>query len=103
MASIVDRVANLKVWMKLTFSIWLLLLISWPTLIVWQSFVSRQEAIDQATSSSASIQEATLIGLTSMMLTGTMAQRHILLDQVKQLPTVGDLRVIRAEPVIKLF
>ncbi|MCK9388678.1 MAG: methyl-accepting chemotaxis protein [Sulfuritalea sp.] len=89
--------------MKLTFSIWLLLLISWPTLIIWQSFVSRQEAIDQARSSSASIQEATLIGLTSMMLTGTMAQRHILLDQVKQLPTVGDLRVIRAEPVIKLF
>ena len=38
-----------------------------------------------------------------MMLTGTMAQRHTLLDQVQQLPTVGDLRVIRAEPVIKLF
>ena len=103
MGGIIDRIANLKVWIKLTISIWLLLLISWPTLIVWQGYVSRQEAIDQAKASSASIHEATLIGLTSMMLTGTVAQRDVLLDQIKQLPTVSDLRVIRAEPVIKLF
>jgi len=103
MASIIDRIANLKVWIKLTISIWLLLLISWPTLIIWQGYVSRQEAIEQAKASSASIHEATLIGLTSMMLTGTVAQRDVLLDQIKQLPTIGDLRVLRADPVIKQF
>ena len=103
MAGIVKRIANLKVWLKLTLSIWLLLLISWPALIIWQGYVSRAEAIDQAKASSASVHEATLIGLTSMMLTGTVAQRDVLLDQIKQLPTVSDLRVIRAEPVIKLF
>ncbi len=103
MAGIIERIADLKVWIKLTISIWLLLLISWPTLIIWQGYVSRQEAIDQAKSSSASIHEATLIGLTSMMLTGTVAQRDVLLDQIKQLPTISDLRVIRADAVIKLF
>ena len=103
MASIAARIADLKVWIKLTLSIWILLLISWPTLIVWQGYVSRQEAIDQARASSASIHEATLIGLTSMMLTGTVAQRNVLLDQIRQLPTISDLRVVRAEPVIKLF
>ena len=101
--SIVERVMNLRIWIKLTLSIWLFLLVSWPALIVWQSYASRQEAIDQAKASSASIHEATLIGLTSMMLTGTVAQRDILLDQIKQLPTVSNLRVIRAEPVIKIF
>jgi methyl-accepting chemotaxis protein len=103
MATIVERMSNMRVWIKLTLSIWLLLLISWPTLIIWQGYVSRQEAIDQAKTSSASVHEATLIGLTSMMVTGTVAQRDVLLDQFKQLPTVKDLRIIRAEPVIKLF
>ena len=103
MATIFKRITNLKVWIKLTLSIWLLLLITWPALIIWQGYVSRQEAISQAKSSSASVHEATLIGLTSMMITGTVAQRSVLLDEIKQLPTVGDLRVIRSEAVIKMF
>ena len=103
MTNILDLMANQKLWVKLTLSIWFLLLISWPLLIVWQGYTGRQEAIDQARASSASIHEATLIGLTCMMLTGTVAQRSVLLDQIRQLPTVNDLRVIRAAPVIKLF
>ena len=103
MASIAGRIADLKVWIKLTLSIWILLLLSWPTLIIWQGYVSRQEAIDQAKASSASIHEATLIGLTSMMLTGTVAQRNVLLDQIKQLPTISDLRVLRGDAVTKQF
>ena len=103
MVAVVDRVRNLKVWIKLTFLIWLLLLISWPTLIIWQSYVNRQEAIDQARASSAAIHEATLIGLTSMMITETVAKRDILLDQLKQLPTVSDLRVTRGESVTSQF
>jgi methyl-accepting chemotaxis protein len=103
MATIIKRISNLKVWIKLTLSIWFLLLISWPPFIVWQGYVSRQESIEQARTSSASVHEATLIGLTSMMVTGTITQRNVLLDQIKQLPTISDLHIVRADPVIKLF
>jgi methyl-accepting chemotaxis protein len=46
---------------------------------------------------------ATMAGLTGMMVTGTVAQRNVLLDQIKQLGTIRDVRVLRAEAVVKIF
>ncbi|MBM2886390.1 HAMP domain-containing protein [Chromobacterium phragmitis] len=47
--------------------------------------------------------EMTLAGLTGMMITGTVGQRDVFLDQIRELSAVRDLRVIRGEPVNKQF
>ncbi len=97
------RFADLKIWVRLTAAIWLMLIIAWNGLIFWESKVNRDTAIDQAAKFSQSMHEATLAGLTGMMLTGTMPQREIFLDQIKQLAVIRDLKVLRGESVKKLF
>jgi methyl-accepting chemotaxis protein len=96
-------ISDLKIWVRLTGAIWLMLVIAWSAMIVWESRVNRQTAIEQATSFSLSMHEATMAGLTGMMLTGTVGQREIFLDQIKQLSIIRDLRVIRGEAVSKIY
>jgi methyl-accepting chemotaxis protein len=98
-----SRIADLKIWVKLTAAIWLMLVVFWTGLVLWESHVNRQTAIEQAKGFSLSMHEATLAGLTGMMLTGTIGQREIFLDQIKQLSIIRDLSVIRGEAVTKLF
>ncbi len=97
------RIADLKIWVRLTAAIWLMLIFFWNGLIFWESSVNRQAAIDQAKEFSQSMHETTLAGLTGMMITGTVGQRDVFLDQIKQLAVIRDLRVIRGEAVSKLF
>ncbi len=96
-------IADQKIWVKLTIAIWLMLVVFWTSLIFWESHVNRQTAIDQATDFSLSMHEATLAGLTGMMITGTINQREIFLDQIKQLSVIRDLVVLRGAAVTKLF
>ncbi len=98
-----SSISDLKIWVRLTGAIWLMLVVAWSGMIFWESQVNRQTAIDQAASFSQSMHEATMAGLTGMMLTGTVGQREIFLDQIKQLSIIRDLRVIRGEAVTKLF
>ena len=88
--------SNFKIWIRLTVSIWVVLLIAWVGIIFWDSQNSRNAAVDQAESFSMSMYESTLAGLTAMMVTGTMHNRHIFLDQIKQLSVINDLRVVRS-------
>ncbi|WP_304412707.1 methyl-accepting chemotaxis protein [Herminiimonas sp. CN] len=44
-----------------------------------------------------------MAGLTGMMVTGTVDQRAVFLDQLKQLNAIRDVRVIRGEGVTKMF
>jgi methyl-accepting chemotaxis protein len=97
------RFANMKIWVKLTAVIWLMLVIAWNGVIFWESKVNRETAVDQAKQFSLSMHEATLAGLTGMMITGTIAQREVFLDQIKQLSIIRDLKVLRGEGVIKIF
>jgi methyl-accepting chemotaxis protein len=97
------KIADIKIWVKLTLAIWLMLVVFWTGLIFWESHVNHQTAIEQAKSFSLSMHESTLAGLTGMMLTGTIGQREIFLDQIKQLSIIRDLSVIRGEAVIKMF
>jgi methyl-accepting chemotaxis protein len=96
-------IADQKIWVKLTAAIWLMLVVFWTGLIFWESHVNHQTAIEQAKDFSLSMHESTLAGLTGMMLTGTINQREIFLDQIKQLSIIRDLSVLRGEPVSKLF
>ena len=97
------RFADMKIWIRLTAAIWIVLVIAWVGMIFWESSVNRQTAIDQARAFSLSMHEATLAGLTGMMITGTVGQRDVFLDQIKQLSIIRDLKVMRGEGVIKMF
>jgi methyl-accepting chemotaxis protein len=92
-----------KIWVQLLTTIAAALLVVWTGVIIWQGHVTRQAALDQATDFSASMHDATMAGLTGMMVTGTVGQRDVFLDQVKQLGSIRDVRVLRGEAVIKLF
>ena len=97
------RFADTPIWFRLTAAIWLMLVLAWGGMIVWETRVSRDMAIDQAKDFAATVNEMTMAGLTGMMITGTMNQRDVFLDQIKELSVVRDLRVIRGEETSKLF
>ncbi|MFN4148333.1 MAG: hypothetical protein ACK4E4_02135 [Rhodocyclaceae bacterium] len=75
----------MKIWLRLIVGIWLILAIVWTGMILWQSQVTRTMAIEQANRFAHSMHEATLAGLTGMMITGTIGQREVFLDQIRKL------------------
>ncbi|MEY4592070.1 MAG: hypothetical protein RIR18_965 [Pseudomonadota bacterium] len=97
------RIADWRIWLRLTVAIWLALLVSGTSLIIWQGKVNKATAIAQAKDFSQSIHEMTMAGLTGMMFTGTIGQREIFLDQIKQLSVIKDLHVARSPAVEKMF
>ena len=97
------RIADLKIWVRLTAAIWVVLALIWAGAIVWTTQVNRETAIRQAQDFSQSIHEMTMAGLTGMMITGTVGQREVFLDQIKQLAIFKDLHVARGEAVAKLY
>ncbi|QDF95133.1 chemotaxis protein [Azoarcus sp. DD4] len=97
------RLANTPIWVRLTGAIWLMLVLAWGSMIAWETRVNRNIAIEQAKDFARSVNEMTMAGLTGMMITGTVAQRDVFLDQIKELSAVRDLQVIRGEAVSKLY
>lgn len=97
------KFSDLKIWIRLTSVIWALLVVAWTVMIVMGSHISREAATAQAKDFSHSIREMTMAGLTGMMITGTVGQREVFLDQIKQLSVIRDLKVIRGDSVVKQF
>ena len=97
------KIEDLKIWVRLTGAIWLLLIAAWSGMLVWEDYSNRDTALNQAREFARSIHEMTMAGLTGMMITGTVAQREVFLDQIKQLSIVRDLVVHRGEAVTKQF
>jgi methyl-accepting chemotaxis protein len=97
------RFADLKIWVRLTAAIWVVLALIWAGAIIWMTQVNRDTAIRQAQDFSQSIHEMTMAGLTGMMITGTVDQREVFLDQIKQLSIIKDLHVARGDAVTKLY
>jgi len=97
------RIADMKIWVRLTVSIWLVLVVAWTGMILWESKVNRDTAIAQAKQFSLSMHEATMAGLTGKMITGTMSQRDVFLDQIKELAIIRDLKVLRAEGTTRIY
>jgi methyl-accepting chemotaxis protein len=97
------KLADTPIWLRLTGAIWLMLVIAWGSMIAWETRVNRQTAIAQAEDFAHSIHEMTMAGLTGMMITGTVGQREVFLDQIKQLSVIKDLVVIRGDAVSKQF
>ncbi len=77
------KLSDTPIWLRLTGAIWLMLLIAWGGMIAWETRVNRDTAIAQAEDFAHSIHEMTMAGLTGMMITGTVGQREVFLDQIE--------------------
>lgn len=95
--------AGYKIWVQLLATIGAALLVVWTVVILWQGHVTHKAALAQSADFSATLHDATMAGLTGMMVTGTVGQRDVFLDQIKQLSGIRDLRVLRGDAVTKLF
>jgi len=92
-----------RIWAQLLLTIAVALMLVWTAVIVWQGHVARQAAIEQARVFTASLHDATMAGLTSMMMTGTIDQRHLFLEQLNALGSIEDVRVVRGPGVAATF
>jgi methyl-accepting chemotaxis protein len=97
------RIAKHKIWVEFMVTLGMALLVVWTGVIFWQNHVYREAALKTAREYSQSMHDATMAGLTGMMVTGTVDQRHVFLDQVKQLGSIRDVRVLRAPSVTDAF
>lgn len=97
------RLSDTPIWVRLTGVIWLMLVIAWGSMIAWETHSNRQNAVRQAEEFARTINEMTMAGLTGMMITGTVDQRDVFLDQIQELSVVRGLRVLRADGVKQIF
>ena len=98
-----NHFSNSPIWVRLTGAIGILLIIAWVSMIVWGNRSNHRIVIDQSKDFAQAVNEMTMAGLTGMMITGTMDQRNVFLDQIKELSLVHELKVIRSEAVSKLY
>ena len=89
------RFSDIKIWIRLTAFISIMLVIAGAGWMIWESSVNRQTAIDQARDFSLSMHDVTMAGLTAIMFTDV--PNNTFLDQIKQLSVIRDLRVIPSE------
>ena len=101
--NIISKFSNQKIWVRLIVSISVMTIASWAVMIVWTAHVSEEAAIEQAQDFARSAHDMVLAGLTGMMVTGTIPQREVFIDQIKQLPSIREVRVLRGEAVIRQF
>ena len=101
--SVFQNINNLKIWVRQVGAIWLMLIVAWSGMIYWAMVEHQHTATQQAVDFSNSIHQMTMSGLTGMMITGTVAQRAVYLDQIRQSDNVRDLQVIRSEALNKQF
>jgi methyl-accepting chemotaxis protein len=88
---------------RLTLSIIVALLLSLTAMVAWQNRANHNATLNQARDFAYSAHEMTLAALTGMMITGTIAQRDVFLDQIKKFESIRDLRVTRSPAVISQF
>ena len=98
-----SKFGNQKIWVRLIVSISAMTIASWTVMILWTAHVSEEAAIEQAQDFARTAHDMVLAGLTGMMVTGTIPQREVFIDQIKQLPSISEVRVLRGEAVIRQF
>ena len=95
--------SNSPIWVRLTSAIVILLLVAWAIMIVWENKNINRIVIEQSKDFAQAVNEMTMAGLTGMMITGTVDQRNVFLEQVKELSLVNDLKVLRGDAVSKIY
>ena len=88
------QLSDIKIWVRLTVSIWVVLIVTWVGVILWESHENWHAAVEQADDFSVSMYDSTMAGLTALMIVDTMEKKDVLLDQIKQLKSIRELRVV---------
>jgi methyl-accepting chemotaxis protein len=98
-----NGIHNLKIWIRLVVGISVLLILAW-TGIVWLVVVQQQEmGLKQARDFASSVNQMTVAAMTGMMITGTMDNRAVYLDQIQKTANITSLHLVRGEPINKQF
>jgi methyl-accepting chemotaxis protein len=94
---------NRTIWVRLVAAIWAILVILWSGMIYWAYAEQKNNAVEQAQDFAGSVHQMTMAALTGMMITGTVGERAVYLDQVKSTDNIKALEVIRGETVKQQF
>lgn len=90
---------NQNIWFRLVVGIWAMLIVLWSGMIYWAYLEQKSNAVEQAHDFAESVHQMTMASLTGMMITGTVGQREVYLDQVKSTDNIKSLEVIRGDKV----
>ncbi|GAB2902538.1 methyl-accepting chemotaxis protein [Uliginosibacterium flavum] len=93
----------MPIWVRLVAGIWLMFVLAWAATIAWTHSEQQNMASRQAEKFAESIHQMTMAALTGMMITGTVGQRAVYLDQIANASDVSQLRVLRGEAVSRQF
>ena len=98
-----DRINDMKIWVRLIAIILMGTVLSGIGLVYWATLQQQKIAIDQARDFAVSVHQMTMAGLTGMMITGTVAQRNVFLDQIRDSNHIESLKVFRSDAVVGQF
>ena len=98
-----NGVRSLKIWIRLVAGISVLLILAWVG-IVWLVAEEQQKmGVGQAREFAASVNQMTIAAMTGMMITGTIDDRAVYLDQIRKTANITELRLLRGENITKQF
>ena len=94
---------NQKLWVRLLATIWAMLVLLLSAMIIWVYVEQKANAEIQARDFAGSVHQMTMASLTGMMMTGSIGQRALYLDQVRNAGSIQALEVFRGDQVTKQF
>ena len=94
---------DFKIWVRLVIAILAVTIVTGIGFIHWATLQQKQIAVDQAKDFAVSVHQMTMAGLTGMMITGTVSQRDIFLDQIRDSNHIESLKVFRNHVVSDQF
>jgi diguanylate cyclase (GGDEF)-like protein/PAS domain S-box-containing protein len=100
---LLERFKRQKIWIRLLAAVLLGTVLSGIGLVHWATLQQQKLAIEQAQDFAESVHQMTMAGLTGMMITGTVAQRNVFLDQIRDSNHIESLKVFRAAAVVTQF
>ena len=101
--SLIRKFNDLKIWVRLIILILMGTVFSGIGLVYWATLQQQKIAVDQARDFADSVHQMTMAGLTGMMITGTISQRNVFLDQIRYSNHIESLKVFRGEAVVAQF
>ena len=97
------KIRDIRIGVRYAATMLALLSLLAAVIILWATEAQKQAAIEQAERFSDSVHQMTLSSLTAMMLTGTIGQRGLFLEQIKHTNDIRRLRVLRSDAVSKMY
>ena len=94
---------NLPIWIKLVILTTGLFTVAGSGMTIYTTMTQKSIAIEQAREFAEGIEQITIAGLTSMMMTNTIDQREIFLSQINKSSNIKYLKILRGEEVNKQF